>query len=420
MLRAQQPLVNGEMYVYVTNPSGAQVQIAIDAVGVVWGSKVSNYPITHDFDHYETYGSGFQADHVDNPNYPNPNFGYGKYRITITKGSNNYTAYADYRDCDYQSHNEYFTNPDITIEFDYNNSRFNGDSDVQIWDEDHKNQQYPQAMACFKIPATVQNSFSGGEIGVDDTTRSSPYSSQWSLNSEHTVSAISPQTYSNGQWVWCVWSDGDVQSHFVTADGSSDDIVQTASFLGAYISGPSFLEKGQSATYNSNPTGGSGNRSYQWYKHYEGNPNWYTLGTSSTQQVTMITNSFTLKVEVVDNTYGKTATATKYVEYDDGGNSPSTGDLSNSPNPFNPTTEMQFGVPRDSKVQIIIYDILGRKVRTLVDNPMAPGTYKATWDGRDDNGLGVASGVYLYRIVAKNSSGSGQDFVLTKKMILMK
>jgi cytochrome c551/c552 len=92
----------------------------------------------------------------------------------------------------------------------------------------------------------------------------------------------------------------------------------------------------------------------------------------------------------------------------------------NFPNPFNPTTEIQFGVPWDSKVQIIIYDIVGRKVRTLVDNPMIPGTYRATWDGRDDNGLGVASGVYLYRIVAKNSSGSGQDFVLTKKMILMK
>jgi flagellar hook assembly protein FlgD len=77
-------------------------------------------------------------------------------------------------------------------------------------------------------------------------------------------------------------------------------------------------------------------------------------------------------------------------------------------------------VPRDSKVQIIIYDILGRKVKTLVDNEMAPGTYKAIWDGRDDNGLGVASGVYLYRIVAKSSSISGQDFVLTKKMIMMK
>jgi hypothetical protein len=92
----------------------------------------------------------------------------------------------------------------------------------------------------------------------------------------------------------------------------------------------------------------------------------------------------------------------------------------NFPNPFNPTTEIQFGVPRDSRVQIIIYDILGRKVKTLVDNEMAPGTYKAIWDGRDDNGLGVASGVYLYRIVAKSSSISGQDFVLTKKMILMK
>jgi hypothetical protein len=94
--------------------------------------------------------------------------------------------------------------------------------------------------------------------------------------------------------------------------------------------------------------------------------------------------------------------------------------IQNFPNPFNPTTEIQFGVPRDSKVQIIIYDILGRKVKTLVDNTVASGTFKAIWDGRDDNGLGVASGVYLYRIVAKSTSVAGQDFVLTKKMILMR
>jgi hypothetical protein len=92
----------------------------------------------------------------------------------------------------------------------------------------------------------------------------------------------------------------------------------------------------------------------------------------------------------------------------------------NYPNPFNPTTELQFSVPYESKVQILIFDILGRKVKTLVDNTFAAGNYKANWDARDDNGLSVASGVYLYRIIAENSFGNGQQFVLTKKMILLK
>jgi hypothetical protein len=92
----------------------------------------------------------------------------------------------------------------------------------------------------------------------------------------------------------------------------------------------------------------------------------------------------------------------------------------NYPNPFNPTTEFQFSLPRESKVQILIYDILGRKVKTLVDNVIAPGNYKASWDARDDQGLQVASGVYLYRLVAENTSGAAQNFVLTKKMVLLK
>ncbi len=93
----------------------------------------------------------------------------------------------------------------------------------------------------------------------------------------------------------------------------------------------------------------------------------------------------------------------------------------NFPNPFNPTTEIQFSVPRESKLQLIIFDILGRKVKTLVDNVLPAGNYKASWDALDDNGQRVASGVYLYRIVAQSASGrGGEQFVMTKKMILLK
>ena len=85
----------------------------------------------------------------------------------------------------------------------------------------------------------------------------------------------------------------------------------------------------------------------------------------------------------------------------------------NYPNPFNPSTRIEFSIPRESSVRLIIFDIIGRVVATLVDTRMAPGTYKVTWDGRNEVGQMLSSGVYLYRLQA-------DDRVSTKKMLLMK
>ena len=85
----------------------------------------------------------------------------------------------------------------------------------------------------------------------------------------------------------------------------------------------------------------------------------------------------------------------------------------NYPNPFNPTTVIQYALPKTSEVKIQIYNILGQKVRNLVDEPQKPGYKMIHWDGRDDSGVEVSSGVYFYRIVAG-------DFVKCKKMILLK
>ncbi len=89
-------------------------------------------------------------------------------------------------------------------------------------------------------------------------------------------------------------------------------------------------------------------------------------------------------------------------------------DLSqNFPNPFNPGTLIQYQLPENSKVRLTIYNLLGQKVRTLVDAELEAGYKSIYWDGRDDLGRNVAAGVYLYELVA----GS---FVSTKKMVLMK
>ncbi|MFQ6104581.1 MAG: T9SS type A sorting domain-containing protein [Candidatus Glassbacteria bacterium] len=85
----------------------------------------------------------------------------------------------------------------------------------------------------------------------------------------------------------------------------------------------------------------------------------------------------------------------------------------NYPNPFNPTTTVRFDVPKTSTVKLIIYDIHGRKVRTLVDRPLEAGQHTLTWNGRNEFGVRVASGVYFYRLTS-------EGFSQTKKMVVLK
>ncbi|HWO57107.1 MAG TPA: T9SS type A sorting domain-containing protein [bacterium] len=85
----------------------------------------------------------------------------------------------------------------------------------------------------------------------------------------------------------------------------------------------------------------------------------------------------------------------------------------NYPNPFNAGTVIRFKLPTDGDVKIDVYNILGRKVRTLVNEFRVAGTHQTDWDGRSDDGTVVATGVYFYRIQAG-------DFTSTRKMVLMK
>jgi C1A family cysteine protease len=91
--------------------------------------------------------------------------------------------------------------------------------------------------------------------------------------------------------------------------------------------------------------------------------------------------------------------------------------LQNYPNPFNPSTTIQFHLPESEgetvPVLLEIFNLRGQKVRTLLDNPRKPGSYVVRWDGKDDHGKSVGSGIYLYRIVAG-------EFNSTKKMVLLK
>ena len=85
----------------------------------------------------------------------------------------------------------------------------------------------------------------------------------------------------------------------------------------------------------------------------------------------------------------------------------------NYPNPFNPQTNIEFLLKESGKVKIEIFNILGQKVRILMDQYLEKGHRSVSWDGKDDQGQKLASGVYWYRIQAGDSSQ-------TKKMLLIK
>ena len=85
----------------------------------------------------------------------------------------------------------------------------------------------------------------------------------------------------------------------------------------------------------------------------------------------------------------------------------------NYPNPFNPSTEIQFSVPTESKISLIVYNLLGQQVRTLAHGSFAAGRYTVTWDGRGENGAALASGVYFARL----ENGS---MAVVSRMLMMK
>ncbi|MCK9280833.1 MAG: T9SS type A sorting domain-containing protein [Melioribacteraceae bacterium] len=85
----------------------------------------------------------------------------------------------------------------------------------------------------------------------------------------------------------------------------------------------------------------------------------------------------------------------------------------NYPNPFNPETTIRFSLPNSGNVSMKVYDILGKEVATLVNKEMESGVYSVRWDGKDNFGNGLASGIYVYSVQAEGVQ-------ISKKMILMK
>lgn len=94
--------------------------------------------------------------------------------------------------------------------------------------------------------------------------------------------------------------------------------------------------------------------------------------------------------------------------------------MQNYPNPFNPETEIRFDVATSSHIIVTVHDLLGRIIRHLISEEKAAGSYSIRWDGRDNDGAPVSSGIYLYSMRAQPFGKKSASIVAVKKLVLLR
>lgn len=141
-----------------------------------------------------------------------------------------------------------------------------------------------------------------------------------------------------------------------------------------------------------------------------------TEGAKPGDQISIFFNELELPVKVTWGNFGDVIDLGAIITSVVGElrNIPKAYDLAhNFPNPFNPETSIKFQLPKDGYVSLDIYNMLGQRVRTLVAEEKKAGYYQVVWDGRDQHGIVVANGIYLYRLKAGN-------YEKTRKMVMLK
>ena len=215
------------------------------------------------------------------------------------------------------------------------------------------------------------------------------------------------------------------------------------------IDGPHVIYEWDEYTWTAESYGGDGNYTYDWYRridhqtltcHYQ--TEWSHVGSASSYSsfVNDMEYDFQLKVEV----QSASLTTTEYFKVYPANNEnivcpewvgekdvasaeveviPEHYTVAdNYPNPFNPVTTIRYELPEPSHVTLIIYDMMGREVRRLVNDVVEPGNHTATWDSRNNAGTVVSSGMYLYRFTATPAGGKSEDTGITESntMLLVK
>ena len=229
------------------------------------------------------------------------------------------------------------------------------------------------------------------------------------------------------------------------------------------ISGPTYLDYMQNGTFTANPSGGSGTYSnYRWWWRNDdsgGGPSksandinldsgggikyappggtWYILSGQEGKKTITIAKpaSFSLKCEVTDST-GDTDTDEHSIVVDRGKSLAKKGDMEldlvkenipdeydligSYPNPFNPSTTIKYALPVNSKVNISIYNLTGQRIRNFEISSQSAGIHQIFWNGKNNFGGNIPSGMYLVNFTAASNSPKHEIYTKSMKIIMLK
>ncbi len=248
---------------------------------------------------------------------------------------------------------------------------------------------------------------------VDNTTYNSAKIFTWNLNTQHTLAAVSPQTFASTRYVFNNWSNGGDSSQTINIGTTTSNYTVnyktqyklltnfTPSNLPVSItSGNIFHDSGTTVTMSPNPFQLTFNGVEYYFQRWNGSGNGSYSGTNPT--VNLVMNNVILETAVYDTI------PPIGIQNLNSGVPKSFGLHQNYPNPFNPVTKIKFDIPKISQVSIKMYDVIGNEVAVIYGGELAPGYYEAEF-----NASNYASGVYFYKIEAG-------EFTSVKRMVLVK
>ncbi len=452
------PMMLGELEVVVKNPQ-ASLSVTADASGSPVGASWHLwYPITHNFDQRSATTYDFKLTHCDRvtpPDTSSTSFAYGNYLITIYTNQLPHTVYMDYRDADYndgtgQYGTDYTSNADLTIYYNQGDGNYYTDANfthqipgyIAVWEGGRKSSGP-------RIPVTVKNSFDGadgGQITADGASQNSPYKQKWNADENYppsqTIEAITPQTINALIYQFSSWSDAGSQSHSVQAALHNFGKIWTANFSVQKPTRVAGVTAGGTIGYpvhvswSTHPNSDVNYCIYRKVKHngIMGNPALIaTLSHSTTSfddpDYTLVGHSSDLLYydvrahHVPSGTYADQSwTCGGYGELKTTPPPPESThidrlasyELTAHPNPFNPSTTIEYQLAGPGNISLVVYDVNGRQVSEIARGRYDTGRYTTRWDG-----AACATGVYYLRFTVTNSIG-GTVCYKTEKLLLMK
>jgi len=252
------------------------------------------------------------------------------------------------------------------------------------------------------------------QFKVDNTTYTNTRLFAWDINSNHTLSAISPQTIGSTRFVFQSWSNNGDSTQTISVNTTTSNYtvnyktqfkliasVTPSGIPAAVTNGNQFFDSASSVTFSATPTQLTHNGKEYYFQRWNGSGNGSYNGTEPSYTITNF-NNVTVQTAVYD-----TIPPIGIVNLNTG--VPQQFSLhQNYPNPFNPVTKIKFDLPKASNVSIKLYDVIGNEVVQIYSGDLQAGYFEA-----DFNASSYASGVYFYRITAG-------DFTSVKRMVLVK